>query len=424
MDAVTARIDAWQRAGLIDQVTADRLRADEAAQPRDPVASAADPAPPSLETKAVPRPGYLAVSSVFGPGITIGEMFGYLGAGFILGAWSAFIARLAGSSEDFTVIGAGALIAAVALLVLALALGTTDPRRRRAAGVALVVAVLYVAAAAGLFISRSRLDPLVIALIVTAATMGAATAFRLLLPSLLTTLALIASITAFGWAVLAFLASVITPNDAALDRGSQPSNPLPSILVTGVGWLLVALVLGILALFEDRDAPDGADDPDGNAAARRRSTLIRAWAGLVAVWGLTSALTTSNYNETFDYGRVIPAWIGDAAILVLAVILVERAFRRDSGAFLFAAGIGFMTALTDFNFTYLTDSRDLGLLIEGGILLAVGFGAERLRRRMPGGRPPTPPPLADLPDEAPVREAFGAPVAPPPGPAPEANGLG
>jgi hypothetical protein len=438
MDPIVARIEAWQRAGLIDQATADRLRADEAAQPStafEPpaVGTASDrhgdaPAVTSSSiAPAPPRPGYLSVSSVFGRGITIGEMFGYLGAGFILGAWTAFVGRISGSDADPTMIGAGALLAAVGLVALALVLGTTGARRRRAAGVALVIAVLYTAAAVGLFMSRSRLDPYAIAIVVTVATMGVAAAFRLLLPSLLTTLALVGSITAFGWAVLAYVASVITP--PVLDFGSEldstPPSPLPSILIAAVGWLVVALLLGILAVAEDRAAPDGADDPDGNGAARRRSTLIRAWAGLVAVWGLASAVTTSTpsyINDSFEFGRVIPAWIGDAAILALALVLLQRAFHRDSGAFLFAAGIGFATALTDFNFSYLTESRDLGLLIEGGILLAVGFGAERFRRRMPGARPPAPPTSLGRANEAPSEDPLSSPVGPLPEPHAESVG--
>jgi hypothetical protein len=200
---------------------------------------------------------------------------------------------------------------------------------------------------------------------------------------------------------------------------------LPGLLITAVGWLVVGLALGILAIAEDRAAPQAANDPDANAAARRRSTLIRAWAGLVAVWGLASAVTTSTYiNDNFDYGRVLAPWIGDGAILVLALILVERAFRRDSGAFLFAAGIGFATALTDLNFSYLSESRDLGLLIEGGVLLVVGFGAERLRRRMPGGRPPSAPSPVDAPGDGSVHDSVATAAASSPDPVAEAGGLG
>ena len=82
---------------------------------------------------------------------------------------------------------------------------------------------------------------------------------------------------------------------------------------------------------------------------------------------------------------MITPWIMDAILLGLVAILVERAFRRTAGAFLFAAGIGLIVALTDFNFSYLSGSTELGLLVEGGLLLAVGFGADRLRRRLPGG---------------------------------------
>ena len=41
-----------------------------------------------------------------------------------------------------------------------------------------------------------------------------------------------------------------------------------------------------------------------------------------------------------------------------------------------------MVALSDFNFSYLSSSTEVGLLIEGVILLGAGFGAARLRRRL------------------------------------------
>ena len=75
-------------------------------------------------------------------------------------------------------------------------------------------------------------------------------------------------------------------------------------------------------------------------------------------------------------------WIGDLALLVLSAILVERAFRRDATSFIYAAALGLMIALTDFNLTYLSGSTEVALLIEGLILLAVGVVADRLRRRI------------------------------------------
>ena len=120
--------------------------------------------------------------------------------------------------------------------------------------------------------------------------------------------------------------------------------------------------------------------------------LSRVWAGMVAVFGLLSALSTNDLLPNGDYGRIVTPWIMDVALLVLVGILVERAFRRHAGAFLLAAGFGLIAALTDFNFSYLSSSPELGLLIEGGLLLGVGFGADRLRRRLPGQKTGTPAP--------------------------------
>ena len=69
-------------------------------------------------------------------------------------------------------------------------------------------------------------------------------------------------------------------------------------------------------------------------------------------------------------------------MLALSAILVERAFRRDATSFIYAAALGLMVALTDFNLTYLSDTTEVALLIEGLILLAVGLAADRLRRRI------------------------------------------
>jgi hypothetical protein len=58
----------------------------------------------------------------------------------------------------------------------------------------------------------------------------------------------------------------------------------------------------------------------------------------------------------------------------------------------YAAALGLMVALSDFNFTYLSSSTELGLLIEGVILLGAGVAADRLRRRI--GHPEPEPELA------------------------------
>jgi hypothetical protein len=78
------------------------------------------------------------------------------------------------------------------------------------------------------------------------------------------------------------------------------------------------------------------------------------------------------------------------SFVVLSLVLLERAFRRDATAYVYAAALGLIVALTDFNLTYLSDSTEIGLAIEGAILLGVGLVADRLRRRIGGSRTPDP----------------------------------
>ena len=105
--------------------------------------------------------------------------------------------------------------------------------------------------------------------------------------------------------------------------------------------------------------------------------------------GAASELTASGSLGGDEYGRLIEPWMADLAILAIAAVLLERAFRRDSTAFVLPAAIGLILAMTDFNFSYLAQSRSIGLLIEGGILLAVGFVGTRIRRRLRPVRPRT-----------------------------------
>ena len=336
MDAVLDRIDGWERAGLIDEATAARLRAAESERAADepaPVGAAMPDADADARAGRRDRSGHLALSSIFGPSVTVGEMFAYLGAGFLLGAWSAAVIRLAGEGATGTTVGLGSLAAAGVLTALGLFLRSGDGRRRRAAGVVLLVATAYVAGAAAAFVSGPELDFSVRPVIIAAASLGAAAVYRMMHAALLTELGLIATITGFGAAVLGWVQAVINPpSDSGLFGESTPANPdaIMVLVVSAAGWLLVALVIGLLALGEERSAPDELDDPDENAAARRRATLTRAWAGLVAVLGLVNAMTQRDYTSE-EFGRVIEPWIGDLLILGLAIILVERAFRRDFG---------------------------------------------------------------------------------------------
>src|SRR5439155_298157 len=93
MNTVLDRIDAWQSTGLIDASTADRLRAAEASTTETTTSD--EPSGNRARSAAS------VASSFFGPTPTIVEVFAYLGAGFFLGAWSAFVVRLAGAVTAF-----------------------------------------------------------------------------------------------------------------------------------------------------------------------------------------------------------------------------------------------------------------------------------------------------------------------------------
>jgi hypothetical protein len=382
MDPVLARIDSWQHAGLIDSATADRLRADVAAP--SPVADRTSDS--SRQAAVALRSGRRGVSAsdILGPGPTVAEMFAYLGAGFMLAAWTAFVGRLSGEAGNAFVIGAGLLVAAIALGAVGLTLRAGDDRRRRGAGMAFLGATGYSVGAAAGFLSALHVTGSGEAMVLALIAVAVASSFRFLHAGMLTQLGLLASVTATGASFLALLNDLVAPRnftEKGEPIGAGP-DPLLLILGTAIVWLLVALGLGLLALREADAQRDSAAAP---GAPARRAALTRAWAGTVAVVGLASALTRSDVLANGEWGRVVTPWIADAILLGLAALLVERAFRRDSGAFLFAAGLGLIAALTDFNFSYLSSSSEIGLLIEGGLLLAVGFGADRLRRRL--GRP-------------------------------------
>ncbi len=214
---------------------------------------------------------------------------------------------------------------------------------------------------------------------------AAAIAFRRYLPAVATQLGFLVAVTALAGAVLLWLQAFIVPADQA-NQGvgpccpSQPSTSAGLVLAGAVWWLLVALLIGLLGL---REAGHAAEDP----GAARRAAVTRFWAGMVAIVGLATTLTQSGDDASGNYARILEPWIADLAILILAIVLIERAFRRGSTAYLLAGAIGLIVALTDFNLSYLAESTYVGLLIEGVILLAVGFGADRLRRRLDRATP-------------------------------------
>ena len=155
-----------------------------------------------------------------------------------------------------------------------------------------------------------------------------------------------------------------------------------SVVLIGIGWGLTAIVLGVIGLRESRSRMPGAES---------RAALTRFAAGMTAVLGTASAVLSSRYLGAEQYGRLIPPFVGDAILIAVSAVLLERAFRRQASAFVYPAALGVIIGLSDLNGSYLAKatSSELALLVEGAILLAAGFAFDRLRRRVGGtGEPP------------------------------------
>jgi hypothetical protein len=365
--AVIERIGAWEASGLIDAPLAARLRSAEMGLPTDGPAGAA----------VHPRQG--VVAAIFGPPVTIAEMFAYLGAIFLLAAWYAAISRIAGPSVDPQVLYLiGAAIAATALAILGIRLTSGSPRQRRAAGALLLVAaasVGWAAWSAGQLVLPPGAPA--IQVVATAAALVAALAFRRVHPSVLTQVGLLLAVVTLSGAVLDALNRVLFPLgefDAAPVAGADP---LLRVLMGAAWWAVTAAVIGVIALSEAGAALPAAD---------RRAALSRFAAGLTAVVGISASVFASGPRVNGDYGRILEPAVGDLILVVVAAILIERAFRREAAAFIYPAGLAVIIALSDLNSSYLApaSSADVGLFVEGAILLAAGVVFDRLRRRVNG----------------------------------------
>jgi hypothetical protein len=400
MSDASTHIAAWEAAGLLDTETADRLRASKVDVAED-AGPAAEPARPARSTGA----------TMFGPAVTVAEFFGYLGGAFLVAAWSAFMGRTAGSNPDpEVVLGIMAVPAAVAFTWLGLLLRRRGERGSRAAGVAFLLTTSYAAGAVGAFASAADIGWPVIGIVTAGIALAIATILRVIHPSVLTEIGVLAwyttlAATGLVWIQGRFFADTFAGTSAA-------AGPDPILLVVGsaVWWLGTAVVIGLVGLAEAR-AGDGTADP----AALRRAAVCRFWAGLVAVIGLATAVSQSGALPTGEYGRIVEPWIAILAMLILSGILLERAFRRDATSFIYAAALGLIVALTDLNVSYLSAGTEIALFLEGVILLAVGFAANALRRRVgrPDDEPPAGPvPSLVIPGDSPTAPAAAA--APPP----------
>jgi hypothetical protein len=368
-------IDGWEEAGLIDRDTADRLR----------LAQGGFGVSPARRARAMAVPARSAAARMFGPSVSVAEVFTYLGGAFLLAAWSAFMARTAGNADDPGILlGFMSLLAAGALVAIGLRLSTGDERASRAAGVALLLAVTYVGGAMAAFADTANIEWPLLGVLATAAALLAAIAIRVAFASVLTEVAVLASLTAFAGSLLSLAQETFFPQDVSDVTGlpvSSGADPMILVVASAAWWLMLAVGIALLGLWEARR---GVEDHD--PAASRRAAVSRFWAGIVAVLGLGYAVTRSATLAGGDYGRVLEPWIGSLALLLLSAVLIERAFRRDATSFVYAAALGLILALTDINVSYLSDSTELALLIEGLILLGVGVAADRLRRRVGRGQ--------------------------------------
>ena len=381
MQLILDRIAAWQAAGLIDLETALRLRSDEQERAEPELPASAD------KTDVVERRGGpSAIAQIVGPGVTIVEMFAYLGGAFVLGALDLFMTRAAGFDADGGVgLAVGYGIVAVVLIAIGRFMAQRDARERRAAGVLFAVAVGHVATAGFALTAALNVDLQVAGVLVAAWASVVAVGLRLYLPALTTQFTLLASLTGLAAALISLIEHLVVPETIFTDSGAVVPNGGPDALLvlvaTAAWWLAFAALLGIFGLIEARSSAD--------PATGRRAAMTRLWAGITAVAGLAMAVSASAYDpQTGEWGRVLEPWIGDLALVVLALILVERAFRRGANTFVYAAALALVIALTDFNFSYLSESTEVGLLIEGLILLAAGFAVSKLRRRIGGDETP------------------------------------
>ena len=169
MSTAAEHIAGWEATGLLDPETADRLRAAEAADP---------------ESTPTPTGQTMSVAfRMFGPSVQVAEVFGYLGGGFIIAAWSAFMATTATSTEDPEItVGILGLLAAGVLTAMAIRLRLGDERSSRAAGVVLLVALGFVAGSAFSLLNGVLVDWPVVGVVVSALVVLVAVGYRLLIP--------------------------------------------------------------------------------------------------------------------------------------------------------------------------------------------------------------------------------------------------
>lgn len=355
-DRILERIAAWQSAGVVDASTADRIRAAEAGT---------EPTARELAAPSAVSPSWF---------LSVGELFGYIGVGFLLAAYYWAVSKVADEPWGWA---GGALVAAAAFLGVGYVVRTRGDAAGRAAGPFLLVggfqffvAVTFLGIAVN---ADTTLAPVVATLVWTAVALLA----RRALASLPTQLGLLAAVVGFAWVFAGWAGPFIfgTPDVQFDELGNFIGRSYSLRPVLFIIWMLA--IAALLAFFGEGEARGGADDP----GAGRRATLTRVWAALTAVIGTASSVLGVAGGV---YGRELDPILGDGVLLVVCAALVALAIRTGSVAYLLPAGLGVVIALTDLNGQFVMGEFGLGpaLLVEGLALLAAGYGTERLRRRL------------------------------------------
>jgi hypothetical protein len=365
---VMRRIEAWEAAGLIDPETARRLREAEAS-------AIPEPEPEEAEARV---PG-----ASRGFGVTAVELFVYLGAAFVLGAWYALIASTNPSWEDSSARFATAgLIASIALALMGVAMAGRDARFRRAAGVALLVALPNLGA--GVYLLADTLhretypDAPTNALVASIVVLATALAARRFVPALTTQLGLAVAVATAGAFAMGWLDAALFPRGGVEwePRPLDETAALVRVVLSMAWWWAVAAVMALLLVILDpRPRTEG------------RTRLGRIAVGLTAVLGTTSAvLIRHDWGEGFgNAGQpVLEPFVGAAIILAVSGVLVGLAVKRQSVGYLWPGGLGVFIALTWLNAEYLAVESGLwiALLVEGAVLFGVAFGVNRMGRQL------------------------------------------
>lgn len=385
---VLKHIRSWETAGLIDEPTAERLRAAEAEE-------TALPAPELITGHDTREVRALTVAPVataparlrgLAAGLSPVEVLVGLGVALLVAAWYWELSSRApafGQARS-AFLAVGTAIPAVLAAVAGLAARERPDGVGGAAGLLLLASGLQVAFA-GYFV-MDVVRPGAAAFDLTAAAiLWAATAalFRRLQPGAPTAAGLVTAVVVAagfsqGWLQEVIFGSTDWAGEAV--GGLVAPGPLIPFLAAA-WWVATALVVAVVGEVELRSS-----DPGG----ARRGWLVRLVAGCVAVLGLAGSLLGTGWPAGAGMTDRLDPLIGDLAVLGLAAGLVALAGGRRTDAWLYPAALGIVLAVSDLNARRLADGLGMApaLLVEGATLIGVGVATEALRRRLAGvGRP-------------------------------------